>query len=142
MKRNMLVIGALTLALAGCAAAPTPEPSPTPTVEPITAETTCTQYGNTTGTLLVNAWNQQQLGIITDAEREVAVADAWDKLRVIKVQPGSELEDRITALQEFTVDELPRDYHGSPEWAEAVAALQTSCTDAGAELAINIWNGG
>jgi len=113
-----------------------------PTVEPISAEETCTQYSNTTGTLLYNAWNQFNLGITTDAERESAIADAHAKLQLVEVEPGSELETDLRALREFAVNDLPRDFGVGTDWGTAEAALAATCTESGTELFVNAWNGG
>jgi len=144
MKRKLLAIGALTLALAGCAATPPAEPAPTatltPAAEPITAETTCTQYSNTTGSLLRNAASDFDLGLTTEAEREEMIADAFAKLRAVEVEPGSELETRLTALEEFPLEDYPRTVSSEGAWTDAVAALQLSCENAGAEFYVNVWN--
>jgi len=140
MKRNLLAIGALTLALAGCAAPPAVQPTPTLTLEPVTAEETCTQYSNTTGSLLRNASSDFDLGLTTEAEREAMIADAYAKLRAVEVEPGSELEDRLTVLAEFPLEDYPRTLSPEGPWAEAVSALQLSCESAGAEFYVNVWN--
>ena len=140
MKRKLLAIGALTLALAGCTASPAAEPAPSPSVEPISAETTCTQYSNTTGTLLRNAASDFELGLTTEAEREQMIADAYAKLRAVEVEPGSELETRLTALEEFPLEDYPRTISPEGPWMDAVAALQLSCENAGAEFYVNVWN--
>ena len=140
LTRIFLGIGVLGLALTGCTAAPAAEPSPTPTVEPISAETTCTQYSNTTGSLLRNASSDFDLGLTTEVEKEEMIADAYAKLRAVEAEPGSELDDRLTALEEFPLEDYPRTLSPEGAWSDAVAALQLSCENAGAEFYVNVWN--
>lgn len=142
MKRKLLAIAVLTTVLTGCTAAPAPEPSSSLTLEPISAEATCTQYSKTTGTLLYNAWNQYQLGITTEAERDAAILDAHTTLLAIEVEPGSELETDLAALQAFSADDLPRDLESGTEWHTIETALAETCVEAGTELFVNAWNGG
>jgi hypothetical protein len=141
VKRPVYVLAALALLLAGCATAP--EPTPTPTTEPIAAADTCKQWSNLVLTPLANANVAFIDGRMAAQEVEGIGRTTAEALDLITVEPGGDLAFAIDAARDIPDDELVNPGEVDSEgWAFAAGGVEKACTDAGAEVWVNMWTGG
>lgn len=145
MNRYALVFPVLLLALAGCTAAPEPAPAPAPvaTVEPISAEETCTQWSNVVLTPIANGEVAFREDRISQQELDGVARLAVNALATLDVEKDTDVFLAIEAAR--TADDTniaAGEQPVSDEWRAANKGVQAACEAEGFDVYVNMWTGG
>jgi len=145
MNRYALVLPVLLLGLAGCTAAPEPAPEPAPvaSVEPISAEETCTQWSNVVLTPIANGEVAFSEDRISQQELDGVARLAVNALGTLDVEKGTDVYLAIEAAR--TADDTniaAGEQPVSDEWRAANKGVQAACEAEGFDVYVNMWTGG
>jgi len=150
-RMNRYVIALPVLALVVCAAAltgcttapPAPDADPVPTVEPISAEETCTQWSNVVLTPIANAEVAFREDRMTQQELDGVARLAVNSLATLDVEKGTDVYLAIEAARTADGSNIAAgDEPVSEEWRAANKGVQAACEAEGFDVYVNMWTGG
>jgi len=151
MNRYALVLPVLVLlgcatALAGCTAPPpvdSPVPDPVATVEPISAEETCTQWSNVVLTPIANAEVAFAEDRMTQQELDGVARLAVNSLAMLDVEKGTDVYLAIEAARTADDTNIAKgEQPVSDEWHAANKGVQAACEAEGFDVYVTMWTGG
>ena len=141
-----LLMGCGALTLTACTSDADGAPSEAPTLAaPVTDEATCTAFGDVL-TITGNADVALRDGRMEAQEHQGWYGLATRVLDRIPTRGEGAVSDAIAALREMAPATAPgvvgTPGFGNTEWVRGVQELDSACTDAGAELAVEGFTGG